>query len=98
MKLRVVIYIIYVYSCRCSGHVSCVGLLVVFAGTVMLNPNTHDSPSIKILYKEYSSTPIIYPKLESVLEVASKEMDTVSVYNSIAAVCDISLCGVTISL
>lgn len=44
----------------------------------MLNPNTQDSPSIMIRYKEYSEKPIVFPKLEAVLEVASREMDTVS--------------------
>ena len=48
------------------------------AGTVMLNPNPHDCPSIMIKYKEYFDTPTVFPKLESVLEVASKEMDSVS--------------------
>ena len=44
----------------------------------MLNPNVQDSPSIMIRYKDYSDKPIVFPKLESVLEVASKEMDSVS--------------------
>ncbi len=44
----------------------------------MLNPNTHDSPSIMIRYKEYSNLPIVFPKLDYVLEVASKEMESVS--------------------
>ena len=55
-----------------------VSLLYVHVGTVMLNPNTQDSPSIMIRYKEYSEKPIVFPKLEAILEVASREMDAVS--------------------
>lgn len=45
----------------------------------MLNPNTQDSPSIMIQYKEYSSKPVVFPILDTVLEVAAKEMESVSV-------------------
>ena len=47
-------------------------------GTVLLNPNTQDSPSIMIRYKEFSDKPIVFPKLDAILEVASKEMALVS--------------------
>ena len=46
-------------------------------GTVILNPNSQDSPSIRIKFQDYGPKwphPIVYPKLESVLEVASDEM------------------------
>jgi len=46
-------------------------------GTVILNPNSQDSPSIQIKFQDYGPKwphPIVYPKLESVLEVASDEM------------------------
>jgi phosphatidylinositol-4,5-bisphosphate 3-kinase len=46
----------------------------------MLNPNTQDSPSIMIRYKEFSDKPIVIPKLEAILEVASKEMALVSIH------------------
>ena len=46
----------------------------------MLNPNTQDSPSIMIRYKEYANNPVVFPRLETVLEVASKEMDSVSTF------------------
>ena len=44
--------------------------------TVMLNPNTQDSPSIKIKFKDYVPPPqyIMFPELATVLEVASQEM------------------------
>ena len=44
--------------------------------TVILNPNTHDSPSIKIMFRDYVKPPqkIRFPELATVLEVASKEM------------------------
>ncbi len=45
----------------------------------MLNPNTQDSPSIKIRFKDYGSGPVTFPNLEVVLEVASKEIDLNSV-------------------
>ena len=48
-------------------------------GTVILNPNTQDSPSIMIRYKEFSEKPVVFPKLEGILEVASKEMESVCV-------------------
>ena len=54
--------------------------MYVHVGTVMLNPNTQDSPSIMIRYKEYAEKPIVFPKLEAILEVASREMDAVSVW------------------
>lgn len=44
----------------------------------MLNPNTQDTPSIMIRYKEYSDKPIVFPKLDAILEVAAKEMTSVS--------------------
>lgn len=44
-------------------------------GTVLLNPNTQDSPSIMLNFKEYAASPIMYPDLEKVLEVASQEME-----------------------
>ena len=47
-------------------------------GTVVTNPNAADAPSIMIQFKEYSSSPIIYPSLDKVLELASKEMTNVS--------------------
>lgn len=50
-----------------------------YVGTVLLNPNTQDSPSIMIRYKEYSDKPIVFPKLDAILELASKEMDSVRV-------------------
>ena len=52
--------------------------------TVMLNPNTQDSPSIKIIFKDYAPNKYIaFPKLDVVLEVAAKEMEKVSiVYNN----------------
>lgn len=53
-------------------------MLFFLTGTVIRNPNTQDSPSIMMRYKEFSDTPIVFPKLEAVLEVASKEMAAVS--------------------
>lgn len=49
----------------------------VFLGTVVANPNSVDAPSIRMQFKEYSSSPIIYPTLEKVLELASTEMKNV---------------------
>uniref|UniRef100_A0A1X7T3H7 PIK helical domain-containing protein n=1 Tax=Amphimedon queenslandica TaxID=400682 RepID=A0A1X7T3H7_AMPQE len=43
-------------------------------GTVITNPNAADAPSISVQFKEYSQQPIIYPSMEKVLELASKEM------------------------
>jgi len=48
---------------------------VLPVGTVMLNPNTQDSPSIMIQFKDYDVGSISYPDLDVVLEVASKEID-----------------------
>ena len=50
--------------------------------TVMLNPNTQDSPSIKIKFKDYVPPPqcITFPELATVLEVASQEMAKVQCY------------------
>ena len=48
------------------------------AGTVLLNPNTQDSPSIMIRHKEFSDKPVVFPKLGAILDVASKEMESVS--------------------
>ncbi|CAI8031374.1 Phosphatidylinositol 4,5-bisphosphate 3-kinase catalytic subunit beta isoform [Geodia barretti] len=44
--------------------------------TVILNPNTQDSPSIKIMFRDYVKPPqkIRFPELAAVLEVASQEM------------------------
>lgn len=53
-------------------------MLYLLSGTVILNPNTQDSPSIMIRYKEFSDKPIVFPKLDAILEVASKEMALVS--------------------
>ena len=47
-------------------------------GTVVTNPNAADAPSISVQFKEYSQQPIIYPSMEKVLELASKEMTNVS--------------------
>ncbi len=49
----------------------------------MLNPNTQDSPSIMIQFKDYSTGPVTFPDLEVVLEVASKEIDLASVSVSV---------------
>lgn len=65
----------------------------------MLNPNVQDSPSIMIRYKEYSDKPVVFPKLDGVLELASKEMESVSSFSEITDhydyVCDISYSIVT---
>lgn len=53
-------------------------MMSICIGTVILNPNTQDSPSIMIRYKEFSEKPVVFPKLEGILEVASKEMELVS--------------------
>ncbi len=46
----------------------------------MLNPNTQDSPSMMIQFKEYNTTgPVTFPDLDVVLELASKEIDLNSV-------------------
>lgn len=50
-----------------------------YVGTVILNPNTQDSPSIMIRYKEFSDKPVVFPKLEAILEVAANEMDSVRI-------------------
>ena len=48
-------------------------------GTVMLNPNIQDSPSIMIQYSDYSaSKPIAYPDHSDVLQLAASEMSGVS--------------------
>lgn len=45
-------------------------------GTVMLNPNSQDCPSLMIQYTDYGEgNPVKYPDLEKVLEVASQEME-----------------------
>jgi len=49
-----------------------------WSGTVMLNPNAQDSPSVMLRFKEYAREPVVFPKLEYILEVASKEMEHVS--------------------
>ena len=50
--------------------------LSLLSDTVMLNPNTQDSPSVKIMFKDYVQPPqkIRFPELAAVLEVASQEM------------------------
>ena len=48
-------------------------------GTVMLNPNFQDSPSIMIQYFDYGATkPIAYPDHSDVLQLAANEMKGVS--------------------
>ena len=47
-------------------------------GTVMLNPNAQDSPSVMLRFKDYARVPVVFPKLEYILEIASKEMENVS--------------------
>ena len=48
-------------------------------GTVMLNPNFQDSPSIMIQYFDYgTSKPIAYPDHSDVLQLAANEMNGVS--------------------
>ncbi len=62
-----------------SNYVHSMSFIPITVGTVMLNPNTQDSPSIMIRYKEYSTNmPVVFPKLDTILELASKEMDSVS--------------------
>uniref|UniRef100_A0A1X7SUI3 Uncharacterized protein n=1 Tax=Amphimedon queenslandica TaxID=400682 RepID=A0A1X7SUI3_AMPQE len=48
--------------------------ITICIGTVVTNPNAADAPSISVQFKEYSQQPIIYPSMEKVLELASKEM------------------------
>ena len=43
----------------------------------MTNPNSADAPNVTIHFKEYSSSPVVYPSLEKVLELASKEVEKV---------------------
>ena len=48
-------------------------------GTVMLNPNIQDSPSIMIQYSDYNATQLIaYPDHSDVLQLAANEMKHVS--------------------
>ena len=48
-------------------------------GTVMLNPNFQDSPSIMIQYFDYGAAkPIAYPDHSDVLQLAANEMKGVS--------------------
>ena len=44
----------------------------------MTNPSSADAPIIRLHFKQYASKPIIYPKFERVLEVASQEMAKVT--------------------
>lgn len=62
----------------CVKAGSTVYMLSPCSGTVILNPNIQDSPSIMVRYKEFAENPVVFPKLEAVLEVASKEMASVS--------------------
>ena len=46
-------------------------------GTVVTNSNSTDAPTITIYYKDYGSTPVVYPSMKEVLAVASDEMSEV---------------------
>ena len=54
-------------------------ICVLSTGTVMLNPNIQDSPSIMIVYSDYNTAkPIAYPDHSDVLQLAANEMAGVS--------------------
>lgn len=68
------LYTILSYSLMCS----CVLCTLTCAGTVMLNPNVEDSPSIVIQYPEFPEGIATYPDMAKILELASKEISLVS--------------------
>ena len=52
-------------------------LCTLHLGTVMLNPNVLDSPSITIQYPEYPEGIPAYPDMAKIYELAGKEMSLV---------------------
>ena len=54
--------------------------LLYYTGTVVTNASASDAPTIVLQFHDYASLPIIYPSLEKVLEVASKEMEKVHIH------------------
>ncbi len=84
----ILLYLLYHFSLPlslyCVNYLSLVWFYIIFftlsyTGTVVTNASASDAPTVVLQFNDYASLPIIYPSLEKVLEVASKEMERVHI-------------------